>query len=275
MSPSTSRDTGPEGLTTPEEVLDSYRNGSISREEAVDAMQELSVLSVGSLARIDLNREARCGVPEVVYGEGKRLHELGDIVTAMLGQRGKVIITRLSPESRDALLPLLKDADVEYDDDARALVARRKGLMRNETMEGTVAVLTAGTSDIPIAAECAFIARELGLKVVMFNDVGVAGVHRLVPCIKSMVDEKVDCIVVVAGMEGALPSLVAGLVDVPVIGVPTSIGYGANLGGMTTLLSMLSSCAPGLAVVNVDNGFGAAVFARKVCIAHRRREGSP
>ena len=238
-------------------------------------MQDLSVLSVGSLARIDLNREARCGVPEVVYGEGKRLNDLVDIATAMLGQQGKVIITRLSPEYRDALLPMLKDAEVEYDEDARALVARRKGLTRNETMEGTVAILTAGTSDIPIAAECAFIARELGLKVVLFNDVGVAGVHRLVPCIKMMADEKVDCIVVVAGMEGALPSLVAGLVDVPVIGVPTSIGYGANLGGMTTLLSMLSSCAPGLAVVNVDNGFGAAVFARKVCIAHRRREGSP
>ncbi len=233
------------------------------------------MLSVGSLARIDLNREARCGVPEVVYGEGKRLNELKDIALAMLRERGKVIITRLSPERRDVIVPLLKDADIEYDDDAQALVARRKGSMKKESYKGTIAVLTAGTSDIPVAAECGLIAKELGLKVIMFNDVGVAGVHRLVPCIKTLVDEKVDCIIVVAGMEGALPSLVAGLVDVPVIGVPTSIGYGANLGGMTTLLSMLCSCAPGLAVVNVDNGFGAAVFARKVCITHRRTEGSP
>lgn len=208
-------------------------------------------------ARVDVDRVRRTGDPEVVYGEGKTPAQVVEILRTLHGRHPEraVLATRLSPEARHLVGTELSGAEIDP-------VARTAVLGPLPTARGTVAVIAAGTSDAPVAAEAAVAARVHGAGVRRIDDVGVAGLHRLLEARDRFADA--DCLVVVAGMEGALPSVVGGLTGVPLVAVPTSVGYGASFGGLAALLGMLNSCAPGVVVVNIDNGYGAGVFAARV-----------
>lgn len=208
-------------------------------------------------ARVDVDRAARTGDPEVVYGAGKTPDQVVAILRALHERHPEraVLATRLSVETLDVVSRALTDAEVD-------LVARAVTLGPLPEPRGKVAVVAAGTSDAPVAAEAALTIAVHGAGVDRVDDVGVAGLHRLLGVRDRLADA--DCLVVVAGMEGALPSVVGGLVGVPIVAVPTSVGYGASLGGVAALLAMLNSCAPGVTVVNIDNGYGAGVHAARV-----------
>ena len=208
-------------------------------------------------ARVDLDRAARTGDPEVVYGAGKTPDQVVAILRALHEKHPEraVLATRLTPEALDIVGGALPDAAID-------LVARAVTLGPMPGPRGTVAVVAAGTSDAPVAAEAALTIRVHGASVDRVDDVGVAGLHRLLGVRDRLADA--DCLVVIAGMEGALPSVVGGLTGVPLVAVPTSVGYGASLGGVAALLAMLNSCAPGVTVVNIDNGYGAGVHAARV-----------
>jgi NCAIR mutase (PurE)-related protein len=213
-------------------------------------------------ARVDVDRARRTGDPEVVYGEGKTAEQVVGILSTLHSRHPDraVLATRLSPEAQTLISERLPEARVDP-------VARAVTLGPMPTAQGTVAVIAAGTSDAPVAAEAALTARVHGAEVVRIDDVGVAGLHRLLETRDRFADA--DCLVVVAGMEGALPSVVGGLTGVPLVAVPTSVGYGASFGGIAALLAMLNSCAPGVVVVNIDNGYGAGVFAARVARSAR------
>jgi NCAIR mutase (PurE)-related protein len=206
-------------------------------------------------ARVDLDRAARTGDAEVVYGEGKTPEQVVAILRTLHARHPDraVLATRLS----DAAMAAVRVLDAAVHEVARAATVGPLPRPR-----GTVAVVSAGTSDAPVAAEAALTARVHGAEVREIRDVGVAGLHRLLDVRDQL--EEADCLVVVAGMEGALPSVVGGLTGVPMVAVPTSVGYGASFGGLAALLAMLNSCAPGVTVVNIDNGYGAGVFAARV-----------
>ncbi len=221
-------------------------------------------------ARLDTGRAERTGDPEVVYGAGKTPEQVVEILARLHTAHPDraALATRLSPEARDAVLAQLPDAAL--DDVARAVT-----LGPLPPVRGLVTVVSAGTSDAPVAAEAALTARVYGAAVHRVNDVGVAGLHRVLAARGDLA--RADCLVVVAGMEGALPSVVGGLTGVPLVAVPTSVGYGAAFGGVAALLGMLNSCAPGVTVVNIDNGYGAGVFAARVARAacQHDRAGDP
>jgi pyridinium-3,5-biscarboxylic acid mononucleotide synthase len=208
-------------------------------------------------ARLDLGREARTGDPEVVYGAGKTPEQVAAILRRLSEAHPDraVLATRLTPEAMAAVTAGVPGAAVDD-------VARCATVGPLPEPAGTVVVVSAGTSDGPVAAEAALTARVHGAAVQVVQDVGVAGLHRLLAVLPQL--EAADCLVVVAGMEGALASVVGGLVGVPIVAVPTSVGYGASLGGLAALLAMLNSCAPGVSVVNIDNGYGAGVAAARV-----------
>lgn len=208
-------------------------------------------------ARVDVDRAARTGDPEVVYGAGKTPAQVVAILRALHEKHPEraVLATRVAPEALDAVARALPEAAVDP-------VAGAVTVGPLPTARGTVAVVSAGTSDAPVAAEAALTVRVHGAQVDRISDVGVAGLHRLLGVRDRL--EAADCLVVVAGMEGALPSVVGGLTGVPIVAVPTSVGYGASLGGVAALLAMLNSCAPGITVVNIDNGYGAGVHAARV-----------
>ena len=208
-------------------------------------------------ARVDVERAARTGDPEVVYGAGKTPDQVVGILGALHERHPEraVLATRLAPEAVELVRTALPEAVVDE-------VARAVTLGPLPEARGTVAVIAAGTSDAPVAAEVALTARVHGPGVVRIDDVGVAGLHRVLEARERFAEA--DCLVVVAGMEGALPSVVGGLSGVPLVAVPTSVGYGASFGGLAALLGMLNSCAPGVSVVNIDNGYGAGVFAARV-----------
>ncbi len=207
--------------------------------------------------RLDTDRAARTGDPEVVYGAGKTPQQVVEILASLHEAHPDraVLATRVTEEAVEAVVAALPDALVDPVARAVTLGPLPDGL-------GTVAIVSAGTSDAPVAAEAARTARVFGAGVHMVNDVGVSGLHRVMGVRDDLA--AADCLVVVAGMEGALPSVVGGLVGVPLVAVPTSVGYGASFGGLAALLGMLNSCAPGVTVVNIDNGFGAGVFAARV-----------
>jgi NCAIR mutase (PurE)-related protein len=213
-------------------------------------------------ARVDVERVGRTGDPEVVYGAGKTVEQAVAIVRTLRSAHPEraALVTRAAPELIAALRASFED--VTADDEARCVAV---GALPATT--GTVCVVAAGTSDGPVAAEAAFTARVSGAAVTRVTDVGVAGIHRLLASRETL--DAADCLVVVAGMDGALPSAVGGLTGVPLVAVPTSVGYGASFGGVAALLTMLNSCAPGVVVVNIDNGFGAGLFAARVA----RRSG--
>ena len=248
---------------TPGEIrvlLDGVRDGSVSRDAAearlLDELRGQPFEDLG-FAKVDHHRAVRQGFPEVVLGLGKTPAQIAAIAARISSHGHSLLVTRASKEAFEAVRAVVSDA--EYRDEARAIVARRGDIAPGT---GTVLVVCAGTSDLPVAEEAAVPAEVMGNTVERLYDVGVAGLHRLLSEHDRLRAARV--LIVVAGMEGALPSVVAGLVNAPVVAVPTSIGYGASFGGIAALLGMLNSCANGVSVVNIDNGFGAACVASSI-----------
>ncbi|MCW4009669.1 MAG: nickel pincer cofactor biosynthesis protein LarB [Candidatus Bathyarchaeota archaeon] len=248
-------------MITLKEVLEKVAKKEISTDEAENLLRFLAVEEVDNLAKIDPNRELRNGLPEIILGEGKQTRVLTEISLKMLSQSGRAIISRCSQEQIRALREALpKDANLQVCEKARmALLKRKKFVVKRSG--GKIGVITAGSSDIPVAEESKIIAEEMGCEVFTIYDVGVAGIHRLLQPLKELMLKDVDCVVVVAGREGALASVVAGMVGVPVIAVPTSNSYGFGEKGIGTLMAMLQSCSLGLAVVNIDAGVSAGAVA--------------
>jgi hypothetical protein len=237
--------------TTLKDILESLQSGSLSIDQALDTLKNLPYEDL-SFAKIDHHRHIRQGIPEVVFARGKKNDDVVTIARTIFKKSGKLLITRASPE----IYKKLKIRNAIFHPVSGMIEAH--GQLQKT---GHVLILSAGTSDIAVAEEAAVTASFLGSRVETVYDVGVAGIHRLMSAKKSLHSARV--LIVVAGMEGALPSVVGGLVDKPVIAVPTSVGYGTSLGGLTALFAMLNSCVPGIAVMNIDNGFGAG------CLAHR------
>lgn len=238
------------------EILERVRRGELGVEEATSRIAMEPVTDLG-FAVLDHHRELRKGLPEVVYCEGKPLDTIRPIVDTLLEKnQGNILLTRASEEVYEEVLRVFPQA--EYHRQARYVLIRRE----ERELVGKIVVATGGTADIPVAEEASIVAELTGNRVEKLYDVGVAGMHRVLARAEAFVGANVA--VVVAGMEGALPSIVGGMAECPVIAVPTSVGYGASLGGMAALLGMLNSCAMGVAVVNIDNGFGAGYIANLI-----------
>ena len=235
---------------SPKDILEKYKNGEIGLEEALEQFPDKGIEEMG-FATIDTDRQRRTGLPEVIYASGKTVEQVKQIAERMFQKGIDILATRVTPEMADAVKSIIPEA--EYNEMARTITFRKSN---HQDSKGYIAIVAAGTSDLPVAEEAAVTARFLGNHVETIYDVGVAGIHRLFN--KLEIIRNAQVIIVVAGMEGALTSVVGGLVHKPVIGVPTSIGYGANFQGLSALLAMLNSCASGVSVVNIDNGFGAA-----------------
>ena len=253
------------------EILQKLVKGEISADTAEKMLKTMEIMELEDFAKMDTHRDIRTGVPEAVFAEGKEDEEIVKILMSC-ANKGRIMVTRLENGRykviKDELAPLIdKGFKVEYNKRARILIVKD----HNVKKIGKIGVVTAGTSDIPVAEEARVVAEEAGCEVLRSYDVGVAGIHRLFSQIREMIEKDVEVIIVVAGMEGALPSVVAGLVDMPVVGVPTSVGYGVGEGGFTALYAMLQSCAPGIAVVNIDNGYGAAVFASTIIKSRQKQ----
>lgn len=238
-------------------LLDQVSKGSMDVDQAVTRLRSLPYENVGNFAHLDHHRALRTGFPEVVFGQGKTPEQVAQIVERLAMRNDRVLVTRVTPEMSEVVSPLFPD--MVYHPLARVLVLDRGA---ERTLKPGVLVATAGTADVPVAEEAALTASLMGSQVDRIFDVGVAGIHRLLNQVDRLHQARV--IVVVAGMDGALPSVVGGLVSVPVIAVPTSVGYGASFNGLAALLTMLNSCATGVAVVNIDNGFGAGVLAHRI-----------
>lgn len=236
------------------ELLERVARGDVLPAAAARILSGAPVEMQGAtIAQLDIDRTARTGVPEVIFGESKSAEQIAALLEALYDQAGAALATRVQPEKAAVILAQLPAA--MYDASAQTIAIGRLSSL------GTVAIVAAGTSDLRVADEAASTAMFLGMKVVRFHDVGVAGVHRLLARIDEI--RGADIVIALAGMEGALPTALAGLVRAPVIAVPTSVGYGVGLGGLIALASMLTTCAPGISVVNIDNGFGAAICAYK------------
>jgi NCAIR mutase (PurE)-related protein len=244
-------------------LLEQYSKGELKQEEAADKLSSLGLEEMG-FATLDTDRQSRTGIPEVIYSEGKTAKQLADIAGRMHSKGIPILATRATREKYEAVLEQVPGAI--WHEQARAIVYQPETPAPSERY---IAVVSAGTSDMPVSEEAAVTAEFLGSRAERIYDVGVAGIHRLFNRMDLIRNASV--VIVVAGMEGALASVVGGMVDKPVIGVPCSAGYGANFGGVSALLAMLNSCAAGVSVVNIDNGFGAACQAHLIAKGH----GSP
>ncbi|MGI8911679.1 MAG: nickel pincer cofactor biosynthesis protein LarB [Rubrobacteraceae bacterium] len=238
------------------EILDAVASGTLSPSAAADHLGSGEVRYLDEFAVLDLGRSSRKGVPEIVYAAGKTPDQVSRICEAFLKSRDRVIVSNPSPEHRAEIESYLPDTPLR--EAGRSLVV---GAGEPRLSGGRVAALCAGTSDLPVLGEAVAVAREMGVEVMSFHDVGVAGIHRLAGPLRELRGFDPDALIVAAGMEGALPTVVSALVDVPVIGLPTSTGYGLGGDGTAAILGMLQSCSPGLSVVNVDNGVGAGATA--------------
>jgi NCAIR mutase (PurE)-related protein len=245
-------------VTTSEaiQLLEAFRAGKITRDRVLRAFQSAPLADLG-FAQVDTHRALRKGFPEVIFGSGKTPEQVVKIAANILTQEQRVLITRVAPEHARALRKKFKQA--VHHPIARCVTIEKRPLPKRS---GAIAVICAGTSDLPVAEEAAVTAEVMGNRVERVHDAGVAGLHRLLPHLETI--QSASVLIVVAGMEGALPSVVAGLVSRPVIAVPTSIGYGASFGGVAAMLAMLNSCASGVTVVNIDNGFGAGYAASQI-----------
>jgi NCAIR mutase (PurE)-related protein len=252
------------------ELLAAVAAGERSPDEALADLAELPYADVGAdlgFAKLDLHRELRSGLPETVYAEGKRAEDLREIAARLFAAHGRLLVTRLAPEPAAALREGFPRA--VYHERARILTCGEP----HPDPGGTIAVLAAGTSDLPVAEEAAVCAGWFGHAVERLYDVGVAGLHRLLGNLREV--RRADVVIAVAGMDGALPTVVASLVTAPVVAVPTSVGYGASFGGLAALLTMLNGCAPGVGVVNIDNGYGAAVLASRMARLTQAKASRP
>jgi len=235
------------------QILSGVRSGEVPVEDALDRLVNLPYEELG-FAKLDHHRALRRGFPEVIFGPGKTPEQVTAIAERLASVSSQVLVTKVGPEHFDAVRARVLDA--EYHPVARAITVNRG---KKPSPRPGITVVCGGTADMPIAEEATLTAELMGNAVERFGDVGVAGVHRLLDHLPQLRQAKV--VVAIAGMEGALPSVVSGLVAVPVIAVPTSVGYGASFGGLAPLLAMLNSCSPGVSVVNIDNGFGAGYLA--------------
>jgi len=245
-------------------LLESVANGNISPDSALDKLKYLAYQPIGEFAKIDNHRQLRTGFPEVIWGLGKTPQQIVNIMQVMRDKHPVVMATRITPEVYSLLQPQVRG--LKYYEMA-GICALTPDTIEIQT-PGKITIISAGTADLPVAEEAAVTATLSGFQVEKLWDVGVAGVHRLLSNLHLLQSSNV--LIVVAGMEGALPSVVAGLTDCPVIAVPTSIGYGASFGGLAPLLTMLNSCATGIGVVNIDNGFGAAMLAGQILRAAQK-----
>ncbi|WP_432738111.1 nickel pincer cofactor biosynthesis protein LarB [Maridesulfovibrio sp. FT414] len=236
-------------------VLSSIRDGNLDVEQAMEQLRDLPFQDLGH-TKIDHHRALRNGFPEVIYGAGKSPEQIADIFKHMCG-RSNVLATRVSKDAAEYILG--RFPDVEYNPTANTLTCKSQEVKYGS---GQVGIITAGTSDLSVAEEALVTCDMLGSRAAIISDIGVAGIHRLFHRIEEI--RKFTVLIVVAGMEGALSSVIGGLVEQPIIAVPTSVGYGANFSGLSALLGMLTSCASGVTVVNIDNGFGAACAACKI-----------
>ncbi|MBS3808900.1 MAG: nickel pincer cofactor biosynthesis protein LarB [Desulfobacterales bacterium] len=240
-----------------QKLLEAVANGGMSISSAMEKLRHLSMEDI-EYAHIDHHRTLRKGFPEVIFGEGKTAEQITGIMEKMAAVENIILVTRIDSDKAEHVKQHFPEA--VYHKDARVLVLEKHP--PQITGKGSILVMSAGTSDIPVAKEAYLTARAMGNRVETVYDVGVAGIHRLFAHRKSI--ERASVLIVAAGMEGALPSVVGGLVNRPVIGVPTSIGYGTSLGGLTALFAMLNSCSSNVAVVNIDNGFGAGYLAAMI-----------
>ncbi len=245
-------------MTTTEaiQLLEKFRAGGVSRDRVLGAFQAAPMADLG-FAWVDTHRALRKGFPEVIFGAGKTPAQVVQIAAKLLEREQRILITRITTEHARALRKKFKHA--VHHESARCVTIEKQPLRKRP---GTIAVVCAGTSDLPVAEEAAVTAEIMGNRVERLSDVGVSGLHRLLGRLELI--QSANVVVVVAGMEGALPSVVAGLVSRPVIAVPTSVGYGASFGGLAALLGMLNSCGTGVTVVNIDNGFGAGYAASQM-----------
>ena len=238
-----------------QELLGRVKSGEVTIDEAVQKLRHLPFEDVG-FAHLDHHRQIRCGFPEAIYCPGKTTEQVVEIFGRLAKKGNNVLVTRAEREVFDALVTTGNFPKIRYESGARMIVLEQKAI---KAADGFIAIVTAGTADIPVAMEAKVTAEIMGQRTELICDVGVAGLHRLLGHIEAL--QKANVIIVVAGMEGALASVVGGLVNCPVIAVPTSVGYGSSFEGLSALLTMLNSCAAGVTVVNIDNGFGAGVTA--------------
>lgn len=238
------------------QLFQQIKSGEVEIEQALTQVKNLQFDDLG-FAKVDHHRQIRNGYPEVIFSQGKTVEQIKAIVLKLVDKNNNIMATRATREVYEGICEVVDE--VEYFEAARIVVVKKRNIL---VTEKTIAVVTAGTSDIPVAEEAAITAETLGNRVTRVYDVGVAGIHRLFA--NADILQSANVLVVVAGMEGALASVVGGMVDKPVIAVPTSIGYGASFGGLAALLTMLNSCASGISVVNIDNGFGAGYTASMI-----------
>jgi len=238
-------------------LLLAVRDGTLSTDDALQSLRDLPFADLG-YAKVDFHRSLRTGFPEVVFCQGKTPAQAAGVIASLVAQHGRVLATRVGPEQVEAILSAVPDAT--YHPLPRLITISRG--VQTPSWPAPVAVLAAGTADLPVAEEASITAEMAGCSVQRIYDVGVAGLHRLLSHLKTI--QSAAVIIAVAGMEGALPGVVAGLTARPVIAVPTSVGYGTGLGGVGALISMLNSCSPGLVVTNIDNGFGAGMVAARI-----------
>ncbi|MDR2623565.1 MAG: nickel pincer cofactor biosynthesis protein LarB [Methanobrevibacter sp.] len=247
------------------DILKKLMDGEISVDEAEKLLKINNIKQIEEIANFDLSRKYRSGFPEAVLAKGKTYSDLLLIILSYLedeDDKNKLIVTKLENDVYKRMVgdvPNIEDFNSYYNEKGKVLILKKEE--KKENFRYKIGLISAGTSDIPIAEEARIISQEGGCEVIKYYDIGIAGIHRLFPKIRKIIEEDVKVLIVCAGMEGALASIVAGLVDIPVIGVPTSVGYGIGANGEAAAYSMLQSCAPGLSVVNIDNGFGAAIFA--------------
>ena len=245
------------------EILKQLQEKKLSIEESEKLLRANLIEQVGDLAKLDIFRKTRIGVPEVIYAQNKDSQMLKEIINSLLEKKKFAIITRYTKEQKEIILKNIErtdNFDIEINDLGKIIIIKEKSF--NFTRKkGIVGIITAGSSDIPVAEIAKVILKVMGCEVIFSYDVGIAGLHRIFTPLSEMIKAGVHVIIVCAGMEGTLPGVVAALVDVPVIGVPTSIGYGLGEKGTGALITMLQSCSPGLLVVNIDNGFGAGASA--------------
>jgi len=255
------------------EILLKLVHGEITIEQAQKEISIYSIEYVGdNLAQIDVSRDIRKGTPEVIFAEGKDQKDIIQIALSTIDKKGIVLISKVKQEQISSLYSALRKRMlfVEVGKKSSTILVSKTIPLKFKHYEGKIGILAAGTADIGIAEEARLIAKAMGCSSLISYDVGIAGIHRLFPALKEMVSQDVDALVVVAGMEGALPSVVSSVVDIPVIAVPTSTGYGFGSDGLVALGTMLQSCTFGLAVVNIDNGIGAGALA--ATIARRRAQ---
>lgn len=245
-------------------ILQELRDGVISIEEAEKLLKAQRLAEIDDVVKFDLQRSLRTGTPEVIYAEGKEPQIVAKIAFRATADNKFAIITRASPDHKREISRQLPDNfELEEIPMARLYIVKEKGFQFKKS-GGRIGLITAGTSDFPVAEEARVVGEVMGCEVVIAYDVGIAGFHRIFPPLKLMIEKDVDVIIVCAGFEGTLPGVVASLTDVPVIAVPTSVGYGVGKNGYSALIAMLASCAPGLAVVNIDNGFGGGILASQI-----------